>query len=660
MSTTVTLWRPTGKTELDLVAQSGWKKWPPRLPEQPIFYPVLNRQYATRIAREWNVPDKGVGYVTCFDVQKSFLDRYQAQKVGGKDILEYWIPAEELEALNTNIVGGIREITEYRGPVPASEFEAAELALGRALPSAWREYLQRPSWLRSGWLSDDCFIRLNTLSESISLAEIWEPSTARHPGILFIGSDGAGEHLAVDVRAANPPVMAVINILVPPVGPHKLDRAAGPSLLAGDAATWMQFKCMGLESMRGTFRGRVLIQLAWLLAFCPLSLTQAKRPQDVSFEEKRLGSLPEGAEFIFYVRGFSPDGRTVAFGAKIAGRETVFVGDKKGEDFDKVWHLSWSPNGGLLTYRAERGDRDYAVIGGKVSEPFETVDDPDPSPDGKTFAYAAKLNGRRFIVHGDKRGPEYGYAGYPTFSLDGSSVAYKARDGRRAFVVHQDKEGTAYDDLLDRPLVFSPDGRLCYGAKRAGKYFYVMGGVEGEAFDTVGNLVFSPDGKSYAYAAQVGKQWCLFKDGVRGPLFDSVWYLKYSPDGKTVAYEVREADLTFVMVGDKKDGPFGDLFGITFSPDSKSVAYTGNIGDLIVDGQTRLKGDEIWIKTFSPDCTTVACAVKTGKKWRMIIGDRKGPECDDIYTGTFSADGLRFAYGARIGREFWWKVMDLK
>ena len=211
MSSTVTLWRPTGKTELDLVAQSGWKKWPPRLPEQPIFYPVLNRQYATRIAREWNVPDKGVGFVTCFDVQKSFLERYQVQKVGGKDILEYWIPAEELDALNSNIVGCIRESAEYRGPVPASELETAELALGHALPQAWREYLQQPSWLRSGWLSDDCFIRLNTPSESTSLAEVWEPSTSRHPGILFIGSDGAGEHLAVDARAASPPVVAVTN-----------------------------------------------------------------------------------------------------------------------------------------------------------------------------------------------------------------------------------------------------------------------------------------------------------------------------------------------------------------------------------------------------------------------------------------------------------------
>jgi hypothetical protein len=53
---TVTLWRPTGPEELALVEASGWRVWPPRLPDQPIFYPVLNQEYATMIARDWNVP----------------------------------------------------------------------------------------------------------------------------------------------------------------------------------------------------------------------------------------------------------------------------------------------------------------------------------------------------------------------------------------------------------------------------------------------------------------------------------------------------------------------------------------------------------------------------------------------------------------------------
>lgn len=58
---TVTLWRPTGPKELPLVEQSGWREWPPRLPDQPISYPVLNQEYATKIARDPNVEAGGAG-----------------------------------------------------------------------------------------------------------------------------------------------------------------------------------------------------------------------------------------------------------------------------------------------------------------------------------------------------------------------------------------------------------------------------------------------------------------------------------------------------------------------------------------------------------------------------------------------------------------------
>lgn len=102
---TITIYRPTGPKELDLVAASGYKKWPPRLPGQPIFYPVTNEVYAREIAVNWNVPESGVGFVTRFEVRKSFMDKYEIHQVGGADHTEWWIPAEDLDELNENIVG---------------------------------------------------------------------------------------------------------------------------------------------------------------------------------------------------------------------------------------------------------------------------------------------------------------------------------------------------------------------------------------------------------------------------------------------------------------------------------------------------------------------------------------------------------------------------
>jgi hypothetical protein len=206
---TITLWRPTGQAELDLVAASGWKAWPPRLPDQPIFYPVLNRWYATKIAREWNVPAEGVGYVTRFDVERSYLDRYEVHQAGGRDVLEYWIPAEELGDFNARISGAIMEESEYRGPVRDQEFIEAEEVVGRPLPGAWRAYLQGGSWLRRGWLASGAYIWLNTPRQMLELHESWDGSIDAHPGIAIIGGDGSREHLVLDLRSDPAPVVLV-------------------------------------------------------------------------------------------------------------------------------------------------------------------------------------------------------------------------------------------------------------------------------------------------------------------------------------------------------------------------------------------------------------------------------------------------------------------
>jgi hypothetical protein len=110
---TVTLWRPVGPRELELIQKADMRAFPPRLPEQPIFYPVLSEEYAVKIARDWNVPASGVGFVTRFEVLRSFLERYSVKEAGGVAHSEYWIPAEELPAFNEAIVGKIMIIAEF-------------------------------------------------------------------------------------------------------------------------------------------------------------------------------------------------------------------------------------------------------------------------------------------------------------------------------------------------------------------------------------------------------------------------------------------------------------------------------------------------------------------------------------------------------------------
>jgi hypothetical protein len=90
------LYRPVGPAELALIRQSGWKEFPPRLYDQPIFYPVMNEEYAVQIARDWNVPASGSGFVARFSVITEYVQKYQVQNVGGEIHNELWIPSEEL------------------------------------------------------------------------------------------------------------------------------------------------------------------------------------------------------------------------------------------------------------------------------------------------------------------------------------------------------------------------------------------------------------------------------------------------------------------------------------------------------------------------------------------------------------------------------------
>jgi hypothetical protein len=110
---TVTLWRPVGPKELDLLKLAGMKVFPPRLPDQPIFYPVTTAEYARTLATAWNRKRDGGGWVTKFDVRKDYLDGFEPQVAGGRACMEYWIPAEEIGAFNAAIVGFIEVVESY-------------------------------------------------------------------------------------------------------------------------------------------------------------------------------------------------------------------------------------------------------------------------------------------------------------------------------------------------------------------------------------------------------------------------------------------------------------------------------------------------------------------------------------------------------------------
>lgn len=122
----VILWRPVGMRELELIYEADMRTFPPRLPEQPIFYPVLNEPYATQIARDWNTKASPfAGYVTRFELEDAYAHSFEVHVVGGSEHQELWVPAELLQELNDRIDGRI-EVTagyfgsQFQGHIPPS------------------------------------------------------------------------------------------------------------------------------------------------------------------------------------------------------------------------------------------------------------------------------------------------------------------------------------------------------------------------------------------------------------------------------------------------------------------------------------------------------------------------------------------------------------
>ena len=110
---TITLFRPVGPIELELIKNLNWSAFPSRLSDQPIFYPVFNQEYAEQIAKNWNVKSSGSGFVTKFQIEKNFIEKFEIHKVGSQIHLELWVPADELDEFNKHIIGKIELIKEF-------------------------------------------------------------------------------------------------------------------------------------------------------------------------------------------------------------------------------------------------------------------------------------------------------------------------------------------------------------------------------------------------------------------------------------------------------------------------------------------------------------------------------------------------------------------
>lgn len=196
----VILFRPVGLEELRPIYEANMRAFPPRLPDQPIFYPVTNRGYAEQIAREWNTKSGTLaGFVTRFSIDDAYVAKFERRVVGAREHEELWVPAEDLAQFNAKIENEIDVVAaffgdNYRGFIPEAfglrgkDANAQLVALAKTLAYSGFDFQMETSanhtaiflnyfcWEQTSFVSDgiDDDARDGTLN---ALRKVWANAT---------------------------------------------------------------------------------------------------------------------------------------------------------------------------------------------------------------------------------------------------------------------------------------------------------------------------------------------------------------------------------------------------------------------------------------------------------------------------------------------------
>lgn len=417
-----------------------------------------------------------------------------------------------------------------------------------------------------------------------------------------------------------------------------------------------------------------------LLAPFPSALAPQGKPAAkpaVSFEEKKLGEIPAGAP-AEQRPVFSPSGRKVAFTYREADKRAAVVNGEKLGAYDTVDVPVWTPDGEHVAWRVGNRveptrERWWAFLDTKIAGEEDWIGSVAPAPGGAEAAFWANpgcrvaddgtySGGRWFFFPGARRGREWS-EGHglvrSAWSSDGSRVATVClREGlSRVLVADKRGETVVMNEKLGPylqvdSLFFAPDGKLVYAAQahpdKAGRWYVLWGDeVYGKEWWASGSPVLSADGRHIAYKALVAGRARIVVD--RRPLpaeGDAASTPVLSSDGKRVAYAIN------------RGGQLAD--DLRVAEDSERRVKGGTWAIWLGTSVVASGLDEVGDLRFSADGARLAACARDAAGWWVRCGeDRFGPY-DFAAAPCVSSDGKKLAFGARIGRELWWKVVPLR
>jgi WD40-like Beta Propeller Repeat len=336
-------------------------------------------------------------------------------------------------------------------------------------------------------------------------------------------------------------------------------------------------------------------------------------------------------------------GAAISLDGKLVDRSTAWP--------RQVWVMADGTPGYVLEDRGSRhGTRQQVVVGGRREPWYERVGDVLLSPDGASLAYVATAAGRESVLIGGRGRGDFANVQEMRWSAQGRELVVLARSAACAagpesascWCVSRGHGCLPEEDLSPGPIAVSPDGAS-------------VAVVRQRALKNDGYRPDRDDRFWISYRAFRGPE--LFRVNV-GPILDGTGtHLAYA--GTTAAGRVQVFRDATAM-----GAPVEQVNDLALSPDGAHVAWTGGAPGrfrAFVDGAPSSAWAWAEHVTLDPTGHRVAFAARqqSGGPWRIVAGTAVGPACDWVGVPRWSADGRRIAYAARIGREVWWKVLDV-
>lgn len=330
-------------------------------------------------------------------------------------------------------------------------------------------------------------------------------------------------------------------------------------------------------------------------------------------------------------------------------RYYVVLNNKKSNYYNFVYNYGFSPNSKHFAYTArERND-----------------DKPANYPNSQGI-YTGDDNLREFIVFDGMEGKKYGFsAGNIYFSPDGESFAYDMRKGKgfgQSIMILNNIESRGYDSVGDG--IFSSDGKhFAFMASKDGKDFFVIDNQDGQRYDDANNFIFSPNGQHYAYKVKNGNSSFIVYDGEEKP--DVSELPIFSSNNNQVVFVLNKNSKKYILLSGKEGKNYDDIQNPIFSMDGRHLAYIGTAAGkqlVVLDGEEKKKYDKVFNIVFSPNGERIAYGAKENDKYFVVLDDKEEEKYDgNIYSNPhiretyssvgkfiFSPDSKKFAYRVSV------------